>query len=491
MPGILNAAGLNGIQMVHMYYGGRTIPEYNSGWATATDYHCYLCNPGQTSWTDLAGKSLAQVAVSVPFDIVTIQEHTGRQLAWGWTADEKSAVQGLIQKVKDAQASVAGAPKLYYILSQAYHGLGKAQSVAKPFTNTTEMWEVLAAQGQKVMTECDFDGIISTGVMLQNLRTSGLNNEMGLTRDGYHMDYGLARYGASCAVFETVIGPFNGNVTLDENSYRYSSTAAGTTAVTDDSAPIALKAAVEFSATGAANAGVVVGTANSCTVENVHLSGTIVSTGTSVSNARFALGGITGFAFSTVGSEILDCVIKDCTVNMTVNAEGGSNTGNGATCAMYGGIAGFCTNVKDDSRIRITNCVNNGEMSVNLGRCSGIVATANYGTVMTSCTNNASQFNSIANGRIGQIVCNLSVQSGLVDCQNNGNLITTGNKTTTAGLVALMGDKTCYMEGCDRVANTGGNHEMFPITADNFMDYIGYVNGSYAAKITNMTYAEP
>lgn len=156
---------------------------------------------------------------------------------------------------------------------------------------------------------------------------------------------------------------------------------------------------------------------------------------------------------------------------------------------------------------------------------------------MTSCTNNASQFNIIANGRIGQIVCNLSVQSGLIDCQNNGDLITTSNKTTTGGLVALMGDKTCYIEGGERVANTGaiisgfdpstdssnrrfsglicanlnafdhvsgvkvsgslgvydagGNHEMFTITADNFMDYIGYLNGSYADKITNMTYVAP
>ncbi|MBO7604741.1 MAG: DUF4886 domain-containing protein, partial [Bacteroidales bacterium] len=48
LPGILNAASLNKIQLVHMYYGGRTIPEYNSGWSSSTDYHCYLCNPGQT-----------------------------------------------------------------------------------------------------------------------------------------------------------------------------------------------------------------------------------------------------------------------------------------------------------------------------------------------------------------------------------------------------------------------------------------------------------
>ena len=43
------------------------------------------------------------------------------------------------------------------------------------------------------MEECTFDGIISTGAMLQNLRTSSLNNADALTRDGYHMDYGIAR----------------------------------------------------------------------------------------------------------------------------------------------------------------------------------------------------------------------------------------------------------------------------------------------------------
>ena len=83
--------------------------------------------------------------------------------------------------------------------------------------------------------------------MLQNLRTSSLNNSNGLTRDGYHMDYGISRYGASCTVFETVIGPFNGNIKLDNNTFRYSksSTTDGSwsTPVTDASAPIALQAA--------------------------------------------------------------------------------------------------------------------------------------------------------------------------------------------------------------------------------------------------------
>ena len=243
LPKILNAAGLNKIQMVHMYFGGRTIPEYNNGWSSVTDYHCYVCNPGETGWTELSGKSLAQIAASGKWDVVTIQEHTGKQLAWGWTETEKAAVQGLVDKVKAAQTENGGSPKLYYILSQAYHNLNKAENVTKPFATTSEMWTIIAAHGRSAVEECGFDGVISTGAMLQNLRTSGLNNELGLTRDGYHMDYGIARYGASCTVFETVIGPFNGNVKLDGNTFRTVGDSEGTTAITDARAPIALKAA--------------------------------------------------------------------------------------------------------------------------------------------------------------------------------------------------------------------------------------------------------
>ena len=247
LPGILAAAGIKDVQMVHMYYGGRTIPEYNDGWSTSSDYHCYVCNPGKTSWTDITGKSLATVAATGKWDVVTIQEHTGRQLAWGWTDTEKKAVQGLVDKVKAAQTKNGGTPKLYYILSQAYFNLSKAQNVTKPFSTTEGMWTVISTQGKTAVETCGFDGVISTGAMLQNLRTSSLNNSNGLTRDGYHMDYGISRYGASCTVFETVIGPFNGNIKLDNNSYRYSksSTTDGSwsTPVTDATAPIALQAA--------------------------------------------------------------------------------------------------------------------------------------------------------------------------------------------------------------------------------------------------------
>ena len=239
LPGILHAAGITDVQMVHMYYGGRTIPEYNSGYGSATDYHCYVCNPGETTWTDVSGKSLEVVAKSADWDVITIQEHTGRQLAWGWTSEEKTAIDGLLAKLKADQTERGASPKYYYILSQAYHDLSKAQNVSKPFTDTDTMWEVIAGQARSAVTECGFDGVISTGAMLQNLRTSWANNDLGLTRDGYHMDLGLARYGAACTVFESIIGPNHNNEKLDENTYYPN---VGTT-VTQYNAPLALKAA--------------------------------------------------------------------------------------------------------------------------------------------------------------------------------------------------------------------------------------------------------
>lgn len=247
LPGILAAAGLDKIQLTHMYYGGRTVPEYDSGWSTASDYHCYECGPGQTSWTDVTGKTIEGVAKSGHWDVVTIQEHTGRQEAWNWTSTEKDAISGLINKIKGTQTGTM--PQFYYIMSQAYFDMNKIGTSQRPtpFTTQLEMYNVIVTQAKKVMAETAFDGIIATGTTLQNLRTSSLNNSMNLTRDGYHMDYGISRYAAACTVFETIISPKFGDIHLTGNTYRYniSNTTSGSysTPVTDTNAPIALAAA--------------------------------------------------------------------------------------------------------------------------------------------------------------------------------------------------------------------------------------------------------
>ena len=247
LPGLLKAAGLDKVQLTHMYYGGRLVSEYYAGWSTSSDYKCYECAPGASSWTETTGKTLKQVAESRSWDIITIQEHTGNAAAWTWNTTAQNNLQGLINSAKATQTGAM--PKFYYIMSQAYFNMDKIGSGSKPsmtWTDQAGMWEVISSFGKKVMENVSFDGIISTGAMLQNLRTSPLDNDMNLTRDGYHMDNGISRYGAACTVFETLITP-KYNITLDGNSYRYTventSNSAYSTPVTDANAPVALKAA--------------------------------------------------------------------------------------------------------------------------------------------------------------------------------------------------------------------------------------------------------
>ena len=295
-----------------------------------------------------------------------------------------------------------------------------------------------------------------------------------------------------------------------------------------------VETAVNLSATDVADAGIIAGTAACSTIENVKVSGTITSSGSTVNNKRFAIGGIAGFLFCQYDATekvAHESFIKNCEVTATVNIDGGTNMANGAGAVMYGGIVGFATkaNENTDGRNHIQNCVNNGTMTVKIGRCSGIVATCNRATYIEGCTNNASQVNTVVNGRIGQIVCNMSNYSAMIDCVNTGNLTTTDSQTTTGALVALCGHNSCYIKGGTRVANTGtilggntanlgllaanisacdyvkdiilsgrlgvykseGDPEMYEVTNENIMTYIGTVGSSYKDKVTGISYVNP
>ena len=125
--------------------------------------------------------------------------------------------------------------------------IGAGSLPYKTFTTQAEMFDVIVAQAKKVLAETSVDEIIPTGTVLQNLRTSSLDNAMNLTRDGYHMDYGISRYAAACAVFEMLVSPAFDGKKLDDNSFRYTvsdtSETGYSTPVTDINRLTALQAA--------------------------------------------------------------------------------------------------------------------------------------------------------------------------------------------------------------------------------------------------------
>ena len=72
LPGMLSAAGIKKVHMVHMYYGGRPVSQYLKGWETFSDYTMYECMPGSNVWTETKNTNLSQVASSKKWDVVTL-----------------------------------------------------------------------------------------------------------------------------------------------------------------------------------------------------------------------------------------------------------------------------------------------------------------------------------------------------------------------------------------------------------------------------------
>lgn len=301
---------------------------------------------------------------------------------------------------------------------------------------------------------------------------------------------------------------------------------------------------ITLSATGAADAGILVGTLKNGTVENVTLTGKLDLKGSSTT-ARFAVGGIAGFIASQKKEDQtedapVNTLVKDCTVTLTVTGDRGNNTGNGATGCQFGSVVGFATNVdKDASLVKIEGCVANGSITTNWGRSSGIVAAANYATLIESCTNNADQVNSFSGGsggRIANITCILGQNGGITDCVNNGSVTTTANNCQSGGFVCLLNHASAYIKGGANygdiitafdpstdsqgrnfrgllVANfsafdevdgvtvsgrvgkyvDGGTPQWLDVNAENFIDgkYIGHYTDGNKAKIKNLTYVAP
>ncbi len=278
---------------------------------------------------------------------------------------------------------------------------------------------------------------------------------------------------------------------------------------------------VIFSAESAADAGVLAGTVYASSISNVNVTGSIESYGNNTDNKRFAIGGIAGFVFSD--DEDGESIIEDCTVELTVTGGSGMNTKAGATGVQFGGIAGFATTASGANVFnRIKNCTAKGKITLNVGRSCGILATANCNTVIENCTNYADQTNDFVNGRIGNVVCYLKTNCGLVDCVNYGNLTTSNKQTTAGGLAALLDIDSAYIEGganygtilgantsylglicanCSkfdhisdvtvsgRIGVYGG--EMYSVDSENFLNYIGTFSATNAAKITGLTYVAP
>lgn len=70
--------------------------------------------------------------------------------------------------------------------------------------SSVERWRLIANTTKRICDNYGIDFIIPYGTAIENLRLTSFNMEGGLTRDGTHLGYGMARYTAACCYFESI-----------------------------------------------------------------------------------------------------------------------------------------------------------------------------------------------------------------------------------------------------------------------------------------------
>ena len=253
LPDMLNAAGIRNIEMTRIFHGAYTLPLYNQNYSNDNICSIRKWKAGQARWSgDETLIYAPEDAVKADkYDLICIQEYSGNACAWNWNTEEKSAVNGLISKIKATQGEHK--PKFVFLFSHTF-GKGMDRLVANFGNDNTRQFSTCAETFSQMMQETEFEDVISTAAVIQNLRTTGLNkiNACDMTRgDLTHLDYGMGRYAAGAIIFKKIITPLTGK-RIEDNPFRlneyYPHPTLFTTPVNSDNLPViyaAVDAAVE------------------------------------------------------------------------------------------------------------------------------------------------------------------------------------------------------------------------------------------------------
>lgn len=186
------------------------------------------------------GSLFRDVLSNEKWDLIIIQQRSNYAPYYEtWAGDNEAGyLNELLYIIKEKQPEA----KIGCLLVHSYWGDYKGNTEGSSYTR----WQLIANSIMEFTKDYGIDFVIPYGTAIQNLRSSSLNNEYDLTRDGVHCGLGLAQYTAACCYYEALFGPRYGKTVLGNtarvkapvNSNTYSKID-----VTDENAYIAQMAA--------------------------------------------------------------------------------------------------------------------------------------------------------------------------------------------------------------------------------------------------------
>ena len=194
---IARSAGVGELSLGNLYIGGCSLETHASNArANAAAYEYRTDDAGE--WRTQPQFRLGDALSAQEWDVVSLQQASPLS---GLAQSYEPFLSELIAYVRER----APRAKLVWNMTWAYQGDFSAEVFAPYGYNQRHMYEsILAAVKERVLPHAEFSAAVPCGTAVQNARTSFLGD--ALTRDGFHLSYGVGRYIAGLTFAKTVLG---------------------------------------------------------------------------------------------------------------------------------------------------------------------------------------------------------------------------------------------------------------------------------------------
>ena len=188
-------AGIENITLGNMFIGGCSLATHLYNAQNNKGAYDFRTNTNGT-WSTKGGVTIRTAVKSEDWDFITFQQVSG----YSGVADSYDDLVELISIVETLNPSA----RLAWHMTWAYKVGSSHSDFSKYNKDQMTMYNAIVnAVNEKILTNDKIEIVIPSGTSIQNVRTSLIGD---MTRDGYHLSYGIGRYIASMTFVKALTG---------------------------------------------------------------------------------------------------------------------------------------------------------------------------------------------------------------------------------------------------------------------------------------------
>ena len=203
LPKITEASGINNIIFAKLLYPGASLQHHLNFFQNREEIYTYY-KTNNASWgSPIENYTINDAIQNENWDIIVLHQaaiHSGDYTNYQPMLNE--LIKTILLNCTNRRVSLAWQMTWAFASNSTHPGFPNYDN------DQQTMYNAILDAVKSMKRETGIDIIIPSGVTIQSLRESYLNNPpYDLTSDGFHLDYGIGRYSVACTWFETLIAP--------------------------------------------------------------------------------------------------------------------------------------------------------------------------------------------------------------------------------------------------------------------------------------------